>query len=189
MCGENMVVADWWVGTVGTIFCWQNQVRRKESGVCMECFATQIQSEELPIMRQKIWAQHVSFGILFGIIFRLKSLLRKWHVWNASTGQWNADANCHCLAAPSVIHVLGRHPQALFQNSFSPWGLKIDQWHQVEETLSLATVKQGIWSSNNCLQRCISKPWKSLNIPSLCGYITLYNFITLYNCMYIYISI
>ncbi|CAL1156350.1 unnamed protein product [Cladocopium goreaui] len=36
----------------------------------------------------------------------------KWHVWNASTGQWNADANCHCLAAPSVIHVLGRHPQA-----------------------------------------------------------------------------
>ncbi|CAK9039478.1 unnamed protein product [Durusdinium trenchii] len=36
----------------------------------------------------------------------------KWHVWNGATGQWNADANCHCLAAPSVIHVLGRHAQA-----------------------------------------------------------------------------
>lgn len=40
-------------------------------------------------------------------------LLRKWHVWNPSTGQWTVDGNCHCLAAPSVIHVLGRHQQAL----------------------------------------------------------------------------
>jgi len=36
----------------------------------------------------------------------------KWHVWSAASGQWNADGNCHCLAAPSVIHVLGRHAQA-----------------------------------------------------------------------------
>lgn len=36
----------------------------------------------------------------------------KWHVWNASSSRWDADEHCHCLDAPSVIHVLGRHEKA-----------------------------------------------------------------------------
>ena len=36
----------------------------------------------------------------------------KWNIFNGVTRQWNAEATCHCLAAPSVIHVLGRHAQS-----------------------------------------------------------------------------
>ena len=34
------------------------------------------------------------------------------HLWNAEAARWELDALSHCLAAPSVIHVLGRHPKA-----------------------------------------------------------------------------
>ena len=115
------------IPTMPTAICWSGTIRRGESGLwpapsTRETIALHMQNLKiLCTLAMHSWYLDSKRGtFLQERIDKPTSVendcrelwhLRKWHVWNAASGQWNADGNCHCLAAPSVIHVLGRHAQ------------------------------------------------------------------------------
>lgn len=118
------------IPTMPTAICWSGTIRRGESGLwpapsTRETIALHMLNLKiLCTLAMHSWYLDSKRGSFFlqeriridkptSVENDCRELwhLRKWHVWNAASGQWNADGNCHCLAAPSVIHVLGRHAQ------------------------------------------------------------------------------
>ena len=92
--GKQRNKKTWWiygkyVGKIGLLlidelapFFWQSQVRR-ESRVCMQCFATQIQSEELPSWDKRREHNMFLWSILLFIRYVTHMSVSRWVCWGS----------------------------------------------------------------------------------------------------------